>query len=88
MMSGHIMMNGYLELSKIKRGSLGTPISSHASSSRGISGDTKVWKPRRKDVNTEDWTIYDPKRKKMRKVCQEEDSEWWFIEVGGVKTFF
>ncbi|KAI1421744.1 hypothetical protein F5Y12DRAFT_766220 [Xylaria sp. FL1777] len=82
-MSAHIMMNGYIEFGKIKKSG-----SSHASSSRSGSSHVKAWKPDRNDVNLTNWTIYDTAGKKTRKVYEDENSEWWFVEIGGVKTYF
>ncbi|KAI0182251.1 hypothetical protein EV127DRAFT_517925 [Xylaria flabelliformis] len=76
--SGHIMMNGYIEFGKNKQ----------ASTSHTSSRDTSSWKPDRKEVDTKKWAIYDPVGKKTRKVHADENSDWWFVEIGGVKTYF
>ncbi|GAB0139165.1 hypothetical protein EsDP_00007378 [Epichloe bromicola] len=71
--SGHIHMNGMLEYSQKARAVAG-------SSSKGS------WMPSREDVDTENWIIYDPQKKKKRKVMSE--GEWWYIERGGMKEYF
>ncbi|KAI0115652.1 hypothetical protein GGR51DRAFT_556090 [Nemania sp. FL0031] len=81
--SGHIMMNGYIKFGKNKEAG-----SSHASSSHSSSRRVEAWKPHRSKVDIGNWTIYDPEKKKTRKVQAEKNSEWWFVEIGGVKTYF
>ncbi|PNY27628.1 Uncharacterized protein TCAP_02448 [Tolypocladium capitatum] len=73
--SGHIHINGTLDYSQKAR---------TAGQASGSSKDR--WQPTRDQVDTHKWTIYDPEKKKNRKVSSE--GEWWYIEKGGDKLWF
>ena len=69
--SGHVHVNGQIDYSRRARGGTG----SHAR-----------WYPTRDQVDQGKWTVYDPEKKKHRKVFAE--NEWWYIEKGGDKVWF
>ncbi|EFZ00777.1 hypothetical protein MAA_03373 [Metarhizium robertsii ARSEF 23] len=68
--SGHVHMNGRVDYSR----------------ERLRSGQKERWKPTRDQVDQNSWTVYDPEKKKHRKVFQEQG--WLYIEIGGVKVWF
>lgn len=68
--SGHVHMNGRVDYSR----------------ERLRSGQKERWKPTRDQVEQNSWTVYDPEKKKHRKVFQEQG--WLYVEIGGVKVWF
>ncbi|KAI0418921.1 hypothetical protein F5X98DRAFT_336700 [Xylaria grammica] len=92
--SGHILSNGSLVYSKEKAKG-GNTSSSHASSSRSghsgssQSGHANVWKPTKEMVDQSTWRILDKSKNKWRSVHEDpENPSYWYIEIGGQKTYF
>ncbi|KAL1878038.1 hypothetical protein VTK73DRAFT_8262 [Phialemonium thermophilum] len=72
--SGHIHINGRIDYSRERR------------KAKKSSGSNQGWQPIREEVDFQTWTIYDPEKKKNRKVMQ--DGDWLYIEKGGIKVWF
>lgn len=72
--SGHIHGDGSIDYSQ----------KSHTSGQ--ASGSGSGWQPTRDQVDMTNWDVYDPERRKKRKVMS--DGDWWYIEKGGVKIWF
>ncbi|KFG82009.1 hypothetical protein MANI_026363 [Metarhizium anisopliae] len=67
--SGHVHMNGRVDYSR----------------ERLRSGQKERWKPTRDQVEQNSWTVYDPEKKKHRKVFQEQG---WFGDMDSLPPIF